>query len=276
MRNMNCRNIRREIEEAGPGDVLSSGVNDHVLSCVACETLLREQTKLQELVSSLGTVEAPGDFDFRLRARLAGEKRALAQPFTLGNFSFGFRSATAATILLLIGSAFIFVSFRTRSDAPLTAGVTKAGPDQKGSDPVVPRDLETTGPEVTPGSEAVPSNALETGVKPPKSSESAGQPPVKRRNGLRQTALASRRGNGSQRTRDLSSMPAPVLKRDQLAGVYPTSAFPIDAGYQSLKVSVDNGRGTSRTISLPTVSFGSQRSLSQSTSPLMASARGSW
>ncbi len=276
MRNMNCRNIRREIEEAGPGDLLSSGVNDHVLSCVACETLLREQTKLQALVSSLGTVEAPGDFDFRLRARLAGEKRAVAQPFGLGNLSFGFRSATVATILLLIGSAFIFVSLRTRSNTPLTTDIPTTAPEQRESNPAVAKEtLETAGLEVAPGSEAGPSNVLEAGVKRPKSFEPAGQPPVKRRNGLRQT-LASQRDMNRQSTRDLSSTPADVLKRDQLAGVYPTSAFPIDAGYQSLKVSVDDGRGTSRTISLPTVSFGSQRSLSQSASPLMASARGAW
>ena len=49
----------------------------------------------------------------------------------------------------------------------------------------------------------------------------------------------------------------------QLAESYPTAAFPINASYQSHSVSVDNGRGTSRTISLPSVSFGSQRTLSQ-------------
>ena len=74
MRNMNCRNVRHEIEEAAVGDLLSSDVNDHLSNCVACKTFFREQTSLQELVASLGTVEAPGDFDFRLRARLAGEK----------------------------------------------------------------------------------------------------------------------------------------------------------------------------------------------------------
>jgi hypothetical protein len=258
MRNMNCRNIRREIEEADQGDLLSLGVNDHVLSCVACETLLREQTKLSELVSSLGTVEAPADFDFRLRARLAGEKRAVAQPFALGSFSFGLRTAAVATILLLIGSALIFVSFRTRSEIPLTAEVPRALQEQKEANPVGAKGLETTGPEVTPAF------------------ESPGQPPVKRRNGLRQMALASPRDANRQSTRDSSSMQATMLKRDQLAEAYQMSAFPIDAGYQSLKVSVDDGRGTSRTISLPTVSFGSQRSLSQSASPLMASARGAW
>jgi hypothetical protein len=266
MRNMNCRNIRREIEEAAPGKWLSSDVRNHVLSCVACETLLREQTKLRELVSSLGTVEAPGDFDFRLRARLAEEKRAVAQPLGFGSFSFGLRSAAVATVLLLIGVAFIFVSFRSSSNTPLTAGAAKTGPDQKVSTPVLPKEtVATTGPGVVGGSQAEKRDV-----------KSLDRPALKRRNGLTQTELASRRDSNSQTTRDLSSTPAEVLRRDQIAGVYPTSAFPIDAGYQSLKVSVDNGRGTSRTISLPTVSFGSERSLSQSASPLMASARGAW
>ena len=37
--------------------------------------------------------------------------------------------------------------------------------------------------------------------------------------------------------------------------------FPIEASVQSLKVSLDDGRGNARTISFPTVSFGSQRML---------------
>ena len=37
--------------------------------------------------------------------------------------------------------------------------------------------------------------------------------------------------------------------------------FSIDASLQSLKVSLDDGRGNAHTISFPTVSFGSQRVL---------------
>ena len=271
MRNMNCRNVRREIEEVAPGKWLSSDVNSHVLSCVACETLLREQTKLRELISSLGTVEAPGDFDFRLRARLAEEKRARAQSFTPGNFSFGLGSAAVVTVLLLIGSALMFVSFRISSPAPITAGVGKTGPDQKGPDSVVRKEtVETKDPGVVGGSQAGKREVIDASVKSPD------QATLKGRNVLRQTELASRRDSNSQSTRDLSSTPAPVLRRDQVAELYPASAFPIDAGYQSLKVSLDDGRGTKRTISLPSVSFGSQRSLSQSSSPLIAAARDAW
>ena len=260
MRNMNCRKIRREIEEAAPGKWLSSDANNHVLICAACETLLREQTRLRELVSSLGTVEAPVDFGFRLRARLAEEKREVAQPFRLGNFPLGLRSAAVVTILLLVGSALMFISYSTGSNAPLKADATKVQPNQRESVPVVPKETVATNK----------GGVLDASVNPPKA---PAHPPTKR-HGSNRTELASRRD--SQRTRDLSSTSAAVLRRDQLAEAYGMSAFPIDAGYQSLKVSVDDGHGTSRTISLPTVSFGSQRSLSQGASPLMAAARDAW
>lgn len=267
MRNMNCRNIRREIEDASPGKWLSLEANDHISNCVACETLLREQIKLRELVSSLGTIEAPSDFDFRLRARLADEKRSVAQPFNLGSFSFGLGSAAAATLVVLIGSALMFVSFRTPSDDGVSTGVAQTAPNNTSSP--VQKVVAAAGPEVGAGRE-------NSGAMVNATVKSSGEPSLKRRHGLRQTEVASRRDINRVSTRDLSSTPAEVLRRDQLAGLYPTSAFPINGGYQSLKVSLDDGRGSSRTISLPTVSFGSERSLSQSASPLMASARGAW
>ena len=42
--------------------------------------------------------------------------------------------------------------------------------------------------------------------------------------------------------------------------------FPVDASQQSLKVSLFDGRGNPRTISLPTVTFGSQRVVPTATS----------
>jgi hypothetical protein len=272
---MNCRNVRHEIEEAAVGDLLSSDVNDHLSSCVACKTFFREQTRLQKLVASLGTVEAPGDFDFRLRARLAGEKRGVARPFAAGNFSFSLRSAAVATILLLIGSALMFVSFRTRSYTPLTAEVPKSAPlpgqNQPGADPIKLKDSRET------GTREVALGPRENERNPVKASLGSSDHRVPKRRVLN-GELATLGEKNRQKSRDLSGTQAAVLKAsDQTIDTYPTMAFPINASSQSLKVSVDDGRGSSRTISLPTVSFGSQRSLSQSaSSPLIASARDAW
>jgi hypothetical protein len=52
-------------------------------------------------------------------------------------------------------------------------------------------------------------------------------------------------------------MGATVYSATEPVGV--SAAFPIDASVQSFKVSLDDGRGNARTISVPTISFGSQR-----------------
>ncbi|MEP6819985.1 MAG: hypothetical protein ABJA18_10665 [bacterium] len=263
MRNMNCRNIQREIEEAGSADLLSASAISHLEACVACETLSRRQTRLQAIISSLGTVEAPGDFDFRLRARLAGEGRGRRRSLPFANLSFGLRFAAVAAMLLLIGSAFLLVSFRGRPNNPAVAGGGKqitsqpTAPDSPANPIVVPESVRPDKSQVA--------NA-------PKKNELNGTP--KRR---LNSELATYRKSERIGTRDMSSTGARVMKRDdQLAESYPTAAFPINASYQSHKVSVDNGRGTSRTISLPSVSFGSQRTLSQTPFPLIASARDAW
>src|SRR6185312_7554438 len=79
-------------------------------------------TNLQAILSGLGTVEAPGDFDFRLRARLAGEKRMGAHSLPFGNLSFGLRSTAVAAILLLLGSAVLFVALKSSPNTSVAGG----------------------------------------------------------------------------------------------------------------------------------------------------------
>lgn len=273
MRRMNCRSVRRELEEAVPGEVLSPVASDHIKNCVECGTFREKHLKLQKLVSSIGTVEAPGDFDFRLRARLAGEKRGSATPFAMRNLSLGFRSAALVTVLLLIGSALLFVSLRTPVDNPQLAGETKLAPGQKeatvsgqaGNDGQQSSGAQVaSGPKTTQPDET---NAKLNSLEPPTQQRTAGRR-------LLPAQVASIREGERQRTRDLSSTQAAVFRpTEQLAQAGTSSVFPIDASYQSLKLSFDDGRGSARTISLPKVSFGSQRVLTQSPS---SSPRGSW
>ncbi len=273
MKIMNCRSVRREIDEAEPGDLLSSVASDHIKNCLACETFADEHLKLQKIVASLGTVEAPGDFEFRLRARLAGEKRGSAQPFVFRNFSFGFRRAAIAAALLLIASAIFLVGLKS-SDTPratseriratdenLTAGNNQVG-GQQIAVPAAPRISGTPAVETIPG-------VRFSSIGQRNNNTGGGKP--------RLATVASANVPRELNTRDLSSTSAVVVKpSDQSAETTPAYAFPIEAPYQSLKVSLDDGRGSSRTISLPRVSFGSQRFLAQGSSPLLESSRGSW
>lgn len=260
MRNMNCRNIRREIEAAGSARFLSKATIAHLDTCPACETLSRQQTNLQAIVSSLGTVEAPKDFDYRLRARLAAEKRGASGWLMLGGLSFGLRSAAVAAMLLLIGAAFIFVSFRTQPTNQLANGAQgspKPPSVKPGSEQVAPAS------NVPPGSKDLTA-ATKDQVSPV---DVVQAPPKGLQKGFGGRREVATRGNRVGTYDEAQSVAKSIT---------PDDAFPINTSNQSLRVSVDDRRGTKRTISLPSVSFGSQRTLSQSSSPLLASARDTW
>jgi hypothetical protein len=264
---MNCKSVRREIEEVASDHLLSSSVNDHIENCLECRTFSKDRLKLREMLSNLGAVTAPDDFDFRLRARLANEKRGGAHPFAMRNLSFGFRSAAFATILLLIGSAFLFVRFSKPSDSSLSAKATK--PSSTTTDkPAIEQPVAQGGP-------GLQTDGPSTGMTPVNPVSLSNLRVAKRHGGLR-NEVASLGENPRLKTRDLSSTAAPVFRSTDAMAANGSSVFPIGASYQSLKVSLDDGRGSSRTISLPSVTFGSQRVLAQSPSPLLASARSAW
>ena len=127
MRRMNCQIARREIEEAPAGAQLGGVVFDHLQSCASCATFSDEQGKLREIIGSLGTIEAPGDFDFKLRARLAGERPSASTHFHFGGFAFGARSAAFATLLLIFGVGLFFVSQRSVRETPPSVADANAG-----------------------------------------------------------------------------------------------------------------------------------------------------
>jgi hypothetical protein len=268
---MNCRRARREIDEVASGELMSSSANDHLKTCAECATFRNDRLKLREMLSSLGSVEAPGDFDFRLRARLANEERG-RQPFVMRNLSFGFRSVAVTAMLLLVGAALLWVNLRTSPNNSLLASEAKpssnAVDQPKGGQPAVPTGSTFT---ANAGSNEGRS-AVDDGKKNPVPVEKV---TTSKRGGSRQDQLASihgnKRANEGLKTRDLASTQARVLRPNAADAV-----FPIGTSLQSLKVSLDDGRGSSRTISLPSVSFGSQRVLAQEASPLLASARSDW
>src|SRR5690349_1413500 len=69
----NCEVIRQELDELMLGETISATAVEHLRECAACREFNEKQTRLRQIVGSLGTVSAPADFDFRLRARLAND-----------------------------------------------------------------------------------------------------------------------------------------------------------------------------------------------------------
>jgi hypothetical protein len=233
MRNNNCEVVRRELDELMAGETCSTLATEHLRDCASCREFNEQQTKLRQIVGSLGTIEAPADFDFRLRARIANDA---------GNGSvywlFARRGlAVAATVIVFLVGV---VVVRNVMNQP--AGVENVAHQAQVQ-------------------------------QPPKSDEPA--PVVKEENKL-DPAVAGivnhappiiikkddRRPQADYKKRPLSSFAISSTGAEVINGAEPvnvSAAFPIDASPQAFTVSLEDGRGNAKTISVPTISFGSQR-----------------
>jgi len=266
----NCKTVRREIDEADLNQQLSNLATEHLQACPDCCVFHSGRHGLRSLVSSLETVAAPADFDFRLRARLAREKGRANGVFAPERFSFGGRSLAAAALVLLIAVAGIIV----RNRMATTVNPTSAGGHRQ--DPRVgPVGKEIKG-TVAPGSSGPGPTASLPGSSKNNGGLAAGPRPKQRRRGkppengsLLSPITVARNKAG---VRDSALAPAPRLVRNESTDAI---RVPIDA--PSLKISFDDGRGTARTISLPVVSFGSQRVLERGSAFVPVKlTRGTW
>ena len=242
MKDTRCEPVRRELEELTLNEAFSGATAEHLRGCVECREFQRQQTRLRQIVGSLGTVNAPADFDFRLRARLAADsQRSTFRSFAVKGF------ATAA-VLVVFGVGVAVVWQRSaRQEAVAEAPQTlQTQPEQHVAvTPVSPPQAtapQVTAPEVTPPPQ--PTATLAANHEPKQKVERPFV--IKPKRTLTAIDFSSQRASVVSNTR-------PAYNNEPV--------FPIDASLQSLKVSLDDGRGNARTISFPTVSFGSQRVL---------------
>lgn len=236
MKQTECNYTRLEIDENELGAALSSRALQHLRECPDCQEFNTKQTKLRQIVGSLEMVSAPADFDFRLRARLASSDKASNYQF-LSVRSPAF--AVAVLVLVALGAFAFLRQFVPReqqlaTNPPQSTEKTSA----QVKEPVVPAQ---TGQEVQAHTESSSEQGVASATESPR--RSAGPTPGHKR----QPAVA-----------EFSSTTAPLIRDGQ---PFARMAFPLDVAQESFTVSVDDGRGSSRTISLPSVSFGSRRVL---------------
>lgn len=246
MRDKRCGPVRRELEELMLKEDFSAATVEHLQTCSDCREFQRQQIKLRQIISSLGTVTAPADFDVRLRARLAADSREPS--FRFGTFAV--KGLATAAVLVVFGVGAVVVWQRPQERAPVIAEAPL---------PVVPSPVQ-------PEEAHRQVNSVER-ISTPAVAESA----TPSRRSVERASIPNR----TKRTVsaiDFSSERAPLVSNTHLAGDAAT-VFPIEASSQPLKVSLDDGRGNARTISFPTVSFGSQRVL---TSANQFAPKGAW
>lgn len=230
MRKNNCKLIRRELDELMLGEAWSAAATEHLRECASCREFHVQQTKLRQIVGSLGTVEAPADFDFRLRARLAGDASSAPSIY----WAFMRRGLAVAAMVIVIATGIVVVRDVMRQ--------MENNPGEVAQKPEVHQPVKPNEPAPVVREEKKPDDVV------------AGVTPVTIRK-IRPTQADYRKQPLS--TKDVSSVGASVLNGTEPAGV--SAAFPIDASAQSFTVSLEDGRGNAKTISVPTVSFGSQR-----------------
>jgi len=228
-----CTTIRRELDEMTLSEDCGGEVARHLSDCAECRDFHQKQTRLRQIVGSLGTVSAPPDFDFRLRSRLANENSKSSFHLTSRFVTFGQRSVAAATALALLVAAVVLVRHLANRNSVAPTVVEKVEVP-----PVGPAEnqFDKKGLVAKEGNSTTPSN-------------------INSSTGKRIVGGGGIRPKRQMAVLEQSSEGAKVLGGTK----HSETIFPIDASQQSLRVSLFDARGNPRTISLPPVSFGSQR-----------------
>ena len=238
MRNKNCEAIRRELDELMLDGTCSTSAAEHLKECSDCREFNRTQTKLRRMVGSLGTVEAPADFDFRLRARLANDSTSNVFHY----WPLVQRGLAVAAVVIVV--AFGVVVVRNVLNQPKEVMV--ANPPAPRQSPAQVEPAPPNPPANTStGSEQTVANVPTSG--PEKKSERKAQPGPRIKRPLS--------------TVDFGFNRAEVISGSEAVNSDATTVFPIDASLEPLRLSLDDGRGNAKTISVPTIRFGSQRML---------------
>ncbi|HYR76335.1 MAG TPA: hypothetical protein VEM96_10885 [Pyrinomonadaceae bacterium] len=242
MNSRECRNTRQEIEQSKLHQRLSGPAVRHIDSCPACREFEIERTRLRELIGSLEPVAAPGDFDARLRARIAADR----QQSSRGSFSNRFVLSTpaiaaAAVIVMLAGAIFWLAQHQRNQQSTIASGA--------------PARTEQT---ITPSDKRADSTDANLPTAP-----AAANPPVtltaqapRDRSPYRDTSGRSGGARGPiEPATDFNVSGAESIRQ----GEQQTGEVSLSAPVKPLVVSLEDVSGTKRRISLPPVSFGSQR-----------------
>src|SRR5215213_1228715 len=122
-----CKAYRREIDGAADGGRVGAGARAHATACRACGDELRVSESLRVLVGGLGKVEAPADFEFRLRARMAASKAGGGRGrFGGARWLYGFAPVAVAACFVVVSATLYFR--QAARTTPAAASAVAAGP----------------------------------------------------------------------------------------------------------------------------------------------------
>jgi hypothetical protein len=276
---MNCQVVRTKIEEAELDQYPGEEAAAHLSACEPCSEFQRERVALRQLVGSLGMVNAPADFDFRLRARLAASKESRRR----GLFRFLHAPsapaiALAASFALLVAAGVIFKQVQFNGHGSGAREQLAAAPAPSSNAPAsqaimreptaVAANMDETKSATVAMKHAESGPTILTAEMKPRSRSNRMMKPGEERVAPTAASTVSV-GPGGNSSLEFSSRPAPVIS---------LVAVQVPAADQPMKVSLEDGRGTTRTVSLQPVTFGSQELIERNGAArvLASSPKGVW
>ena len=106
---MDCRNVRRLIDEAGRPESIPIEAARHAASCGPCQSFADERVRLRQLLASSSRVAAPANFDAVLRERLARGRTSGSFGWLTAGFSLRLAGA-AATLMVAVFAAQFYLT----------------------------------------------------------------------------------------------------------------------------------------------------------------------
>jgi len=252
MNSRECRVTRQEIEQSELHERLSDSALTHIGSCVGCRDFHGERTRLRELVGSLEPVVAPGDFDMRLRARIAAEKSGGARVSFLQRFVVSTPAMAVAVLLVMLTGSIVWFAQHQREQQSSIAAADSGRTEQTVKRPEVVADNKTTSP------------VGDSATKPPEVIAKDPRPEPYRATGGSKSA-------GNRVASDFLTRGAKSIRQ----GEQRPGEVSLRAPVKPLVVSLEDEKGGKRKISLPPVSFGSQR-LVDNRMPVSSNNSRSW
>lgn len=267
---MNCKDYRAAHEEADiAGGGLPARCGEHAAVCAECRAFGEERASLRGLVAGLARVDAPPDFEFRLRARMAATNSGQSRP-RLHNLLP--RPAWLAAAGCLALAAAIALQMKDSQ----TPGALKPTPpsttEQPVANPVAAVNPETASPvvsvgeggEVRPKQLASPADkaveAVATRIRARASSAvavanaSKSQPRRPAAITAAQPFVEAVASSGTRIERTESSTPSMMGSPITVLSAIP---LPVQADEQPLRVLFKDMQGASRVVKVDPVAFGS-------------------
>jgi hypothetical protein len=262
-----CKVFRTEINVAADGGALGRDAASHVESCAACGEELRGRAALRGLVRGLGRVEAPPDFEFRLRARMAASKPGGGRGLFAGSFPVGGLAwAAVAVCILSVTAAVYFRQAQPTSQGAQSQGEVASVPqvqaspsatesNNKGEKPTTPTDA---------GKVFVAGGTTMSAAQKFTTPKRAASQPHERES----VAHVSRGELTHGGAIDADLRPAGVIlpqlnNANSVASRVPAQGIQLGTSAGTLRVVLRDERGT--LVPMRTVSFGSQEPLSRQT-----------